>query len=255
MIERRDLERRAAQLGIAVRHVELDYVLHHLLAGFGPDPDGLIFRGGTALARVYWPDYRISEDLDFIVPGDAPDLIDTVDAVVMRVAEKTGFDVQLTTVGWLDDRLRANVTWTTGHSGAGDVIIDVVRRQAGLPPVTRPLHLRYPDLDPVQGATIRVLELEEILANKWTMLGDRQEPRDLFDLYWGLVHGVSFNAIALAHQAVYRYPLMLASVEGAARLESRWEQRLRHQMHDLPPFRAALEELRRQFDAWRSSTT
>lgn len=46
---------------------------------------------------------------------------------------------------------------------------------------------------------------------------------------------------------------MPASIERAARLEGRWEQRLAHPMHDLPPFTAALDELRRHFDTWRSS--
>jgi predicted nucleotidyltransferase component of viral defense system len=105
-----------------------------------------------------------------------------------------------------------------------------------------------------RGLTIPVLELDEILASKWLMLDDRNEPRDLFDLWWALARAsVRFDDIAVAHRAAYGYPPMPASIERAARLESEWRQRLGHQLHDLPPFREALDEVRRHFDSWRSS--
>jgi predicted nucleotidyltransferase component of viral defense system len=72
MIGPKELERRAAALGISVQHVEFDYVLNHVLAQIARDPRSLVFRGGTALARVYWPDFRISEDLDFLTATSLP---------------------------------------------------------------------------------------------------------------------------------------------------------------------------------------
>lgn len=217
MIERRALERRAGELGITVSHVEVDYVLHHLLAGFARDPEGLVFRGGTALARVYWPDFRISEDLDFIAPDGVLEFPRRANAVVAEAADEMGLDATLNVGGWRDDRLRATVVWTTGWGEGGELLIDVVRGQrAVLPPPTLPLDLRYPDLVAAHGRAIPVLQLDEILANKWLMLDDREEPRDLFDLWWALTRGrVTFDAIAAAHETVYRFPPMPASIERA----------------------------------------
>jgi len=47
--------------------LERDYCLAWLLAGLDATPlkDLLIFKGGTALKRCYFGDYRFSEDLDF----------------------------------------------------------------------------------------------------------------------------------------------------------------------------------------------
>jgi predicted nucleotidyltransferase component of viral defense system len=254
MIERRVLERRAGELGIAIRHVELDYVLHHLLAGFARDPGQLVFRGGTALARVHWPDFRISEDLDFIAADGVPDFARQAGRVVAIAADDMGFEAELDVGGWRDDRLRATVRWITGWGTQSELLIDVVRGQrTALPPLTLPLDLRYPDLDTDPVPTIPALQLDEILANKWLMLDDREEPRDLFDLWWALTEErVPFDTIAVAHRVAYGYPPMPASIERAARLEGRWEQRLAHQMHDLPPFTAALDEVRHHFDSWRS---
>lgn len=74
MIDSRAFSRRARDLGIREGHVRSDYVLNHMLAGISETFNELHFRGGTALARVYWPDFRISEDLDFIVEVLSPQM-------------------------------------------------------------------------------------------------------------------------------------------------------------------------------------
>jgi predicted nucleotidyltransferase component of viral defense system len=58
----------AAETGFVARLVEKDYfctVLLQYLAGAGT---ALIFRGGTCLAKVHAGFYRLSEDLDYVIP-------------------------------------------------------------------------------------------------------------------------------------------------------------------------------------------
>ena len=48
--------------------IEKDYALSYVLAGIAKQPDlsnALIFKGGTALKKIFFGDYRFSEDLDF----------------------------------------------------------------------------------------------------------------------------------------------------------------------------------------------
>lgn len=53
--------------------LERDYLLSWLLAGIGQVSslrETLVFKGGTALKKCYFGDYRFSEDLDFSgLPG------------------------------------------------------------------------------------------------------------------------------------------------------------------------------------------
>ena len=53
--------------------LERDYCLAWFLAGFSQSQLAklLIFKGGTALKRCYFGDYRFSEDLDFTLAGAA----------------------------------------------------------------------------------------------------------------------------------------------------------------------------------------
>jgi len=48
--------------------IEKDYALSYALAGMAKQPElfhSLIFKGGTALKKIFFGDYRFSEDLDF----------------------------------------------------------------------------------------------------------------------------------------------------------------------------------------------
>lgn len=56
------------QLEVPWEVLERDYILSWILAGISqaePLKDSLIFKGGTALKKCYFGDYRFSEDLDF----------------------------------------------------------------------------------------------------------------------------------------------------------------------------------------------
>jgi predicted nucleotidyltransferase component of viral defense system len=65
---RRQLEERRAELNVPWNTLEQDFVLSWVLAGISQIEtlrESLIFKGGTALKKVYFGNYRVSEDLDF----------------------------------------------------------------------------------------------------------------------------------------------------------------------------------------------
>ena len=66
------LREAAFRMRVSQMVVEKDYALSYLLAGVAANPDlsgTLIFKGGTALKKLYFGDYRFSEDLDFSTKG------------------------------------------------------------------------------------------------------------------------------------------------------------------------------------------
>lgn len=55
---------------VALHVVEKDYALSYILAGIAKQSElsnTLVFKGGTALKKIFFGDYRFSEDLDFSV--------------------------------------------------------------------------------------------------------------------------------------------------------------------------------------------
>jgi hypothetical protein len=58
----------AATTGFQVRLIEKDYFCSVLLQYLAEANGSLIFKGGTCLAKVLVDFYRLSEDLDFVIP-------------------------------------------------------------------------------------------------------------------------------------------------------------------------------------------
>lgn len=72
MIQPGEIARLAHRLGLGDKTIEKDYVLTWTLLAIAESPlrNRLAFKGGTALKKVYVPDYRFSEDLDFTLLDD-----------------------------------------------------------------------------------------------------------------------------------------------------------------------------------------
>lgn len=69
------LQEARKQLGIPWDLLERDYLLSWILAGMSHVEvlkEMLVFKGGTALKKCYFGDYRFSEDLDFSTIGNVP---------------------------------------------------------------------------------------------------------------------------------------------------------------------------------------
>ncbi len=241
-----EIRARARRLGLQVSVIENDYVLNHVLAAIAETAAPLAFHGGTALARAYWPDFRLSEDLDFITDAAASDIERPLRDGVRTSAARTGLALELDLTRPAEGWTRSTVRWDDRA-----IVLDVNRgERAYLPVERRTLDLPYSDLRDAD-REMEVVALEEILGNKWYMLDDRQEPRDLFDLWAGLCRfGVPFELVAQGYRAKYGSLPGLWRLERAARLEADWELRLAYQVQDLPTFDEAHTAVRGKFEEW-----
>jgi predicted nucleotidyltransferase component of viral defense system len=249
MIRDIEVRNRARRLGVDAGLIRKDHVLNHVLAGIAADPGDLVFRGGTALSRAHWPDFRISEDLDFVTEGKLMQGSELVTRAVGKAAQGTGHDLRVEFDNPDSSWMRAIIRWDEAL-----VSVDLNRAERPrLPTDLCDLDLPYSDLadEPSQ---IDVVALEEILADKLYMLDDRQEPRDLFDLWYGTcVKGVPFDEIAAVFKTKYGGTPSLWRVDRALKAERAWGERLAHQMRDLPPFTRVLKELRTKVQKWEES--
>lgn len=73
MIKPGEIHKKANQSKVRDRQIEKDYIITWILFGISQNKlifNNLVFRGGTALKKAYFPGYRFSEDLDFTLIGD-----------------------------------------------------------------------------------------------------------------------------------------------------------------------------------------
>ena len=58
----------AREVGVREQQIEKDYIISWILQGIAKHDQlskSISFKGGTVLKKVYFEDYRFSEDLDF----------------------------------------------------------------------------------------------------------------------------------------------------------------------------------------------
>lgn len=203
MIGRAELRSSAAKFGVSLDNVQRDYVLSWVLKGMYENATlsrSLVFKGGTALRKAYFPDYRFSQDLDFTLVEalKVEEIIASLEAVVKTVGDESG-------ISFLPNRLRLEKTrdvpgeeayearlyfFRPGqHRGTPMVVrIEMTRyEEVMLPPEKRPLHHRYSDASNFADSHVIVYRLEEVLAEKLrAILLQRRyaAPRDLYDI-WG----------------------------------------------------------------------
>jgi hypothetical protein len=68
MIKAKEIQQKALKGGVRDTQIEKDYILSWILRGIAQHEalsKYLVFKGGTVLKKIYFDDYRFSEDLDF----------------------------------------------------------------------------------------------------------------------------------------------------------------------------------------------
>jgi len=259
MIPQAEVSRLAHQLGVGERIIEKDYVLSWVLVVIAESDlrDHVAFKGGTALKKVYFPEYRFSEDLDFTLPGDLPhdDLLGLLEAclpallgrvnlrVELGATDLSAFDsttVQASYVGPLQSRMgsrRLKMDFTRG-----ELLVN--------PPMRGELKAHYSDYP--KSVRLPAYTVNEILAEKLCALMGRTEPRDLYDVWWLLEMG-GVDPALLTHDFLRKAehkghdPTRLYHVLGEkdSRFESLWETRLSQQVPQLPDFEEVMRAVRR----------
>jgi predicted nucleotidyltransferase component of viral defense system len=258
------LSNRLAIGGLRIREdvLERDYCLAWFLAALAQSDlmPLLAFKGGTALKRCYFGDYRFSEDLDFtlleVIPLD--EILRRLGPVYRGARDGSGivfaFDRQ-------DRQLHVNshtfyLKYTGPLPAGNDVKVDITIREClAFPLVHRAVQRGYEEFTDIpEKRLVQVYSLEEIVAEKVVALMDqaRNEPRDLYDLWYLTSKGdirLDHVSDAIARKLEFRGKVS-KGIESSilrkeARLKALWPVRLGYQMSRLPPFEEVFRAIRR----------
>ncbi|MCL5070673.1 MAG: nucleotidyl transferase AbiEii/AbiGii toxin family protein, partial [Actinobacteria bacterium] len=94
MIPREEVSRLSHRLQMNELVLEKDYIVTWILLGIADSNlySQLAFKGGTALKKIYFPDYRFSEDLDFTILNEISinDLISDTKLILNNLTKSQG---------------------------------------------------------------------------------------------------------------------------------------------------------------------
>jgi predicted nucleotidyltransferase component of viral defense system len=268
MIPQRDLSRignnllKAGGRRVPEAVIERDYCLAWFLTGLAQHPlrEHLAFKGGTALRRCWFENYRFSEDLDFslIKPIELDAILSGLDEIFALVEAASGINMAYDRA----DRHGHQNTHTFYLSYKGplparsDVKVDITINEVFCFPFEeRPILRTFDEFsDLTDGPTVLVYSLAEIFIEKLAALSDkaRTEPRDLYDL-WNLLDEHDIRPAEYLAEFTHKLTLRGRTPSGVAaaiaakekRLSTLWTKRLQHQMSDLPEFDGVWREVMR----------
>ena len=232
-----DLNKRSVRLGIPKAIVEKDYVLSVALLAISNSilRNRLVFKGGTAFKKAWFSQSRFSEDLDFTVLSGVEEDVQKELERLLENKEISG--VRFGTLKREKTRagLRAAIKYSSFLEHAQRIRFDFsFRENLASKPVEKALFDDYG----IGVASMRVLSLEEILAEKIHALSCRVVARDLYDLWFLRKNGVGTSESIVERKFSYyheRYePAMLAM-----RLEffrPKWKMELELFLPKVPDF-------------------
>ncbi len=278
------LQEARRDLGLPWEVLERDYLLSWVLAGIGQVErlrESLVFKGGTALKKCYFGEYRFSEDLDFTgLPG-----VPRGEALLAAVSEACAAAVRLldeyAPVGIDCDRytereahpsgqeafaIRARLPWQNEHTTR--VMVEVTVDEPVMRQTTRRLILH--EYGETILADVQVYALEEIVAEKLRAIlqharkletrgWSRSRARDYYDL-WRLfdAYGERMDQAGFAELLSGKCAVRSVAFAGPDdffpdvildHVERTWEQWLGPLVAELPSFKTVITALRPRIDA------
>ncbi len=189
-----------AESGFAQRLIEKDYYSSLILADFGPlFANGLVFKGGTSLSKVYASFYRLSEDLDFAIsipatvrrPGRRRAVVPIKDHLERITERVPAVEITSPLDGHNECRqYEAFLQYASVVTGERETVkVQVAVREPIIEPTVSCLGrtlLRHPGLQETPDANLSlcVLSLHETYAEKVRAALTRNPPaiRDIFDI-------------------------------------------------------------------------
>ncbi len=174
MLTAEDLRKLAMRFGIPLGTVEKDYMMTSLLRHLSLLTDNLVFKGGTAIKKVYLTISRFSENLDFTAIRRQK-----FEKLLSKACADAGFELKNVVKG--KKSFSASARFTGPLNFPNSIIIEIsMREQLLLSRKALPVVHPYPDIPRFSFPT---MDIKEIMAEKLRAAYMRGDPRDFFDLY------------------------------------------------------------------------
>lgn len=232
--------------------VEKDYILTWVLIGMANIGLGkkLIFKGGTALRKFYYKDYRYSEDLDFTLyrENQKDEILDAIKPIAPVLKELANIPIELNPES---QKFKNTITLYIQYAGPlggmiskNNIKVDITIKELVIYPVN-PVKLLPLYSDQPGNITFPVYSPEEIMIEKICSILDpaRHEPRDVYDIWHLLEHGgVELHTLRddffkkCKFKQLEKDYLKIQVDKKDPVYQKLWEVRLGNQMTGLPPF-------------------
>ncbi|MEZ5070724.1 MAG: nucleotidyl transferase AbiEii/AbiGii toxin family protein [Bacteroidales bacterium] len=260
MIKPGEIQKKARKVGVRDQQIEKDYILSWILQGIANQAElskCLVFKGGTALKKIYFSDYRFSEDLDFTLLEreiSNEQILKGFSQVYDYILGEANIPLGLNTINTFEDGgLNFYINYVGPLGGIGmnkSIKVDISRNEEmQFDPIPSLVNLGYSDQ---KQHPLLCYSLEEILIEKLRSIMQRMQARDLFDI-WFLLEQQQMNISLLSNEFgakcaskgmdPKRFHTKLA--QRLPQYKGRWRSSMGDQIHKLPDFDLVIRQVMR----------
>ena len=274
MIKPGEIQKKAREAKVRDQQIEKDYILSWILQGIAQHEflaKSIVFKGGTVLKKVYFENYRFSEDLDFTLLNDAisnEQIFEWFWEIFEYIQEEANIPLEIIDANKYEDARLQNlpteqkgvkgginfyISYIGPLGGQGNnkkVKIDISRSEKLVfEIVSQGVILSYTDQESHQ---LLCYQLEEVLVEKLRSIMQRMQARDFYDIWYLLeIHrmDISFciNEFKTKCKKKEINPLVFHEKlkQRLPQYKGRWQKSMADQIHDLPEFEQLEREVMR----------
>lgn len=251
MIKPGEIQQKARAVGVRDQQIEKDYILSWILFGIAKHEQlskAIVFKGGTVLKKVYFEDYRFSEDLDFTLLNSETtneQIFEWFKELFEFIREEANIPLEIIDNNEHEDGgINFYISYIGPLGGQGNnkrVKVDISRsEQLVFEPVMKDVFVDYTDLEAYQ---LLCYPLEEVLVEKMRSVMQRMQARDFYDIWYLLEeHGMDadfylneFDTKCKSKDLKHTdFPKKLT--ERLPQYKGRWKSSMSEQIKDLPDF-------------------
>ncbi len=260
MIKPGEIQQKARELGIRDQQIEKDYILSWILKGVSQHEQlskSIVFKGGTVLKKIYFADYRFSEDLDFTLLDN--EITNEQIFVWFKEAFEYIRDEANIPLDIIDNNehedggINFYISYVGPLGGQGNnkrVKVDISRSEKlEFEPVLNPAIIDYSDLEDY---SLLCYTLEEVLIEKLRSVMQRMAARDFYDIWYLLVEHEMEADLYLSEfrkkcesKGLNPADFHKKLTERLPQYRGRWKNSMSEQIQDLPEFDKAEREVQR----------
>ena len=269
MLSETEIKKIAAKAGVDPGIIERDYVLTKILGSLSQQQvfqENFVFKGGTAIKKLFFPEWRFSEDLDFtlIQPMEPLAIKRVFQAACRNCQKEMNLSIEAQGLAWPSEGSHKYPGYVglklyyegplLKASGYKNIIkVDVTQDEPIIGDI-KALKLIpvYPDDSNVR---IKSYSIEEIMGEKLRSILERGKSRDYYDV-WALLKQYGkkinggeavriFKAKCEHKQIEFSSPTDFLVGKKIELAGGYWKRGLAHQLSNLPAFDEVIGELRK----------
>lgn len=260
MIKPREIQQKAREVGVRDQQAEKDYILSWILNGVSQHEQLskiMAFKGGTVLKKIYFADYRFSEDLDFTLLDNEitnAQIFAWFKEAFEYIRDEANIPLDIIDNNEHEDGgINFYISYVGPLGGQGNnkrVKVDISRSEKlEFEPVLNPAFIDYSDLEDY---SLLCYPLEEVLIEKLRSVMQRMAARDFYDIWYLLVqHGMEADfylnefSRKCASKGLDAADFHKKLAERLPQYKGRWKSSLSEQIKDLPEFDKVEREVQR----------